>query len=107
MLGLTGTTPVLASGTPDWQPPRPQSLTAFPPKWKMFVERVNKEIKRRTRVVGIFPNDAAAIRLVGTLLLELHEDWQLDERRCLSEASMALLNQMGHTEPAAFIAAPN
>jgi transposase-like protein len=71
------------------------------------LERVNKEIKRRTRVVGIFPNDAAAIRLVGTLLLELHEDWQLDERRCLSEASMALLNQMGHTEPAAFIAAPN
>jgi hypothetical protein len=41
-------------------------------------ERLNKKIKRRTRVVGIFPNDASIVRLVGALLLELREEWQLD-----------------------------
>ena len=56
------------------------------------LERLNKEIKRHTRVVGIFPNDAAIIRLVGALLLEQQEEWQLEGRRVFSELSMAKLD---------------
>jgi putative transposase len=56
------------------------------------LERLNKEIKRRTRVVGIFPNDAAITRLVGALLLEQQEEWQLKGRRVFSELSMAKLD---------------
>ena len=53
------------------------------------LERLNKEIKRRTNVVGIFPNDAAIVRLVGAQLLEQQEEWQLERRRFFSEATMA------------------
>ena len=40
------------------------------------LERVNREIKRRTRVVGIFPNEAACLRLISALLMENDEMWQ-------------------------------
>jgi putative transposase len=40
------------------------------------VERVNKEIKRRTRVAGLFPNEASCLRLVSAILMEISEDWQ-------------------------------
>ena len=55
------------------------------------LERINKEIKRRSRVVGIFPNEASAIRLVGAILADLHDEWQATDRRYLSEDSMSLL----------------
>src|SRR3954469_14459516 len=55
------------------------------------LERLNKEVKRRTDVVGIFPDDPSLLRLAACVLIEAHDEWQVSDRRYLSEASMALL----------------
>ena len=83
------------------------AFTAFPKAhWQKIwstnpLERINKEIKRRSRVVGIFPNEASVIRLVGAVLADMHDEWQASDRRYLSEGSMALLYPERDTAPVA------
>ena len=48
------------------------------------IERLNQEIRRRTRVVGIFPHRGACLRLIGMLLVEIHEDWLTDNKAYLT-----------------------
>jgi len=50
------------------------------------LERVNKEIRRRTRVVGVFPNEASCLRLISAILMEISEEWQIGKRYCAGKS---------------------
>jgi putative transposase len=65
------------------------------------LERLNKEIKRRTDVIGVFPNPDALLRLAGAVLVEAHDEWQVSDRRYLSEGSMAAIRPIDATPPLA------
>ncbi|HJS87584.1 MAG TPA: IS256 family transposase [Acetobacteraceae bacterium] len=54
------------------------------------LERLNKEVNRRADVVGIFPNEAAIVRLIGAVLLEANDEWQLQHRYMQTEAMAEL-----------------
>jgi transposase-like protein len=64
------------------------------------LERLNREVKRRTDVVQVFPNDDAALRLAGAILLEIGDEWAADERRYFSQASMQKLFDPAAAPPA-------
>jgi len=56
------------------------------------LERLNGEIKRRTEIVGIFPNDDAIVRLVGAILFEQNDEWAVQRARYMTLETMAALS---------------
>ena len=71
------------------------TFTAFPPQlWKRLwtsnaIERTNEELKRRTKVVGVFPNRDAVLRLVGSILADMHDNWECSGKRYMLPTLLA------------------
>jgi putative transposase len=65
------------------------------------IERLNKEVKRRADVVGIFPNEASITRLVGAILMEQHDEWQLQHRYLSLETITGSADSLAIDIPAA------
>ena len=71
---------------------------AFPPEfWKKIrttnlLERVHKELKRRSRKIGAFPNDASLLRLAGSIIIDINEDWITGNRYLSVKSEMISLD---------------
>jgi putative transposase len=83
------------------------AFTAFPVShWKKIwstnpLERLNREVKRRTDVVGVVPNPPGLLRLAGAVLVEAHDEWAISSGRYLCEASMKMLTESTQREEVA------
>jgi transposase-like protein len=74
------------------QLPRQRTKFRIVPHSTNPLERLNKEIKRRNNVIGIFPNSEAVIRLVGALMLEQNDEWAFSRRYMPVEKLTAMCN---------------
>ncbi|MBF0153932.1 MAG: transposase, partial [Magnetococcales bacterium] len=63
------------------------------------IERLNREIKRRTNVVGIFPNEESIIRLAGAVLMEINDDWSVSRRYMSLDAIQEAMNGNSNEMP--------
>lgn len=69
------------------------------------LERLNKEVKRRANVVGIFPNEASIRRLIGAILAEQNDEWLLQNRYLTLESLSNLSSSLAELAPPALPAA--
>ncbi len=78
-------------------PPQPDETgTAILIPVTNAIERLHEEVKRRTDVVGIFPNEAAVVRLVGSILLEQSDEWATQRSRYVTLETVAAVSDTGH-----------